>query len=234
MLGYEVDAPRKPSVEYLMETLPDVILIDWAPDAVRSNRKLVKEIRSVSLLSDVPIGIFYSFENDLSADILGASKVFALELGTASTAERVAETLRKVTGRDWPTWPPPTKTESRSAAPPRDSTYVEESRLRELRELPRNPFDLKRLIRLAEELNAVYMMECYIATAMLVRAIADHVPPVIRGPSGNRGSIRGDCHGAMAGAGRRFRPFGGRPGASVCRDSQRLTTRLRRTCNGNN
>lgn len=39
-------------------------------------------------------------------------------------------------------------------------------------------WDLKRLIRLLEELNLVHAAECHMATAMLVRAIADHIPPV--------------------------------------------------------
>lgn len=56
--------------------------------------------------------------------------------------------------------------------------FVHRTRLEELKNLQNSKFDLKRLIRLLEELNIAFKGECYMATAMLVRAIADHVPPV--------------------------------------------------------
>jgi hypothetical protein len=58
------------------------------------------------------------------------------------------------------------------------STLVADSRLTELRELAPSDFDFKRLIRLCEELNTAYQEGCYLATAMLTRALLDHVPPV--------------------------------------------------------
>ncbi|PYQ87086.1 MAG: hypothetical protein DMG02_21545 [Acidobacteria bacterium] len=39
-------------------------------------------------------------------------------------------------------------------------------------------FDLQRLIRLCEEANVAYSEGCYHATAMLVRGLLDHVPPL--------------------------------------------------------
>jgi hypothetical protein len=56
--------------------------------------------------------------------------------------------------------------------------FVHRTRIEDLRNLRNSKFDLKRLIRLLEELNIAFKGECYMATAMLVRAIADHVPPV--------------------------------------------------------
>ncbi len=55
---------------------------------------------------------------------------------------------------------------------------ISETRLDELRALSSSRFDLKKLIRLCEEINTAYSAECYFATAMLTRAILDHVPPV--------------------------------------------------------
>jgi hypothetical protein len=52
------------------------------------------------------------------------------------------------------------------------------SRLDELRGLSSARFDFKKLVRLCEELNTVYRDECYFATAMLTRALLDHVPPL--------------------------------------------------------
>ncbi len=56
--------------------------------------------------------------------------------------------------------------------------YVDPSRLAELRAKVSSTFDLKRLVRLAEEINIAHENDCHMATAMLVRAIADHVPPI--------------------------------------------------------
>lgn len=60
----------------------------------------------------------------------------------------------------------------------RKPSYVDPSRLAELRAKVSLTFDLKRLVRLIEELNIAYENDCHMATAMLVRAIADHVPPI--------------------------------------------------------
>lgn len=58
------------------------------------------------------------------------------------------------------------------------ATYVDATRLAELRSLSECPWDLTRLIRLCEELNIAHANDCHITTAMLVRTIVNHVPPV--------------------------------------------------------
>jgi len=55
--------------------------------------------------------------------------------------------------------------------------FVDSMRLVELGAINAK-FDLSKLIRLCEELNACYTTGCYMATAMLGRAILDHVPPI--------------------------------------------------------
>ncbi len=57
-------------------------------------------------------------------------------------------------------------------------TLTSEARLAELRALASAQFDFKKLIRLCEEINMAYSAECYFATAMLIRGLLDHVPPV--------------------------------------------------------
>lgn len=57
-------------------------------------------------------------------------------------------------------------------------TYVDTSRLSELRSQTLAAWDAARLIRLAEELNIADANRCYMSVAMLVRAITDHAPPV--------------------------------------------------------
>jgi len=57
-------------------------------------------------------------------------------------------------------------------------TYIDSSRLAELQALETTEYDLTKLIRLCEEINICYSNKCYLATAMLTRAILDHVPPI--------------------------------------------------------
>ena len=57
-------------------------------------------------------------------------------------------------------------------------TYVDPGRILQLRSAKSQHWDLKRLVRLLEELNIAHDHELHMATAMLVRAIADHVPPI--------------------------------------------------------
>lgn len=57
--------------------------------------------------------------------------------------------------------------------------FVSSERLSELQSVaPNASYDLCRLLRLCEELNVVSLGGCHMATAVLVRALIDHVPPV--------------------------------------------------------
>lgn len=57
-------------------------------------------------------------------------------------------------------------------------SFVSELRIAQIRALTPKAFDLCKLIRLCEELNVVYPPGAFFATAMLTRAILDHVPPL--------------------------------------------------------
>ncbi len=57
-------------------------------------------------------------------------------------------------------------------------SFVSESRISQIRALAPTAFDLCKLVRLCEELNIVYSGGAFFATAMLTRAILDHVPPL--------------------------------------------------------
>lgn len=58
------------------------------------------------------------------------------------------------------------------------SVVVDDNRLSELSSLEHTAYDFSRLVRLCEELNVTFATGCYIAVALLTRAILDHVPPV--------------------------------------------------------
>lgn len=60
----------------------------------------------------------------------------------------------------------------------RPPTYVHPSRIASLKALPAGGLDLRKLNRLLEELNEVHACGCYMATAMLLRTITDHIPPI--------------------------------------------------------
>lgn len=56
--------------------------------------------------------------------------------------------------------------------------FVSTVRLAELRSLPNTRWDFARLVRLCEEINVCHANGCFMATAMLIRGITDHIPPV--------------------------------------------------------
>lgn len=60
-----------------------------------------------------------------------------------------------------------------------DQPYVSAERLQQLRGLPPESYDFHRLVRLCEEVNSSFAIGNYIATASLLRAIKDHVPPAL-------------------------------------------------------
>ena len=70
----------------------------------------------------------------------------------------------------------PTQALAKSKA--NDPTYVSPSRLAEIRGLKLAAWDVSRLVRLLEELNAAYANRSHMSVAMLVRAVTDHLPPV--------------------------------------------------------
>lgn len=59
--------------------------------------------------------------------------------------------------------------------------YVDLSRIQELNNLKQKgniQFDLTKLIEMCEELNKCYSNKCFLAVAMLLRSILNHVPPI--------------------------------------------------------
>ncbi|MGF7004538.1 hypothetical protein [Aminobacter sp. BE322] len=56
--------------------------------------------------------------------------------------------------------------------------YVSLTRIDELRGIASTKWDLRRLVRLCEELNAAFSGGNFLSVAMILRAVADHVPPI--------------------------------------------------------
>lgn len=61
---------------------------------------------------------------------------------------------------------------------PARTSYVDPTRIEELRALLKESWDLTRLVRMLEELNDAYERGNFQTVPMLVRAIKDHVPPI--------------------------------------------------------
>jgi hypothetical protein len=56
--------------------------------------------------------------------------------------------------------------------------FVNQNRIKELKTIKNDDFDITKLVRFCEELNSAFSLENFLSTAMLVRAIADHIPPI--------------------------------------------------------
>ena len=67
--------------------------------------------------------------------------------------------------------------ENAKPAPTSGDVFVNPGRIAELNARLGGPHDVRKLVRLCEELNICYTHECYFAVAMLTRSILDHVPP---------------------------------------------------------
>ena len=102
----------------------------------------------------------------LSAASLGAS----LRIMIAQT-KMAANDLRATALRE------PVPEEMAKAGNPK-GLYVHPDRLKELQTIKHHDFDLRKLLQLLEELDLSFRTGCYLAAAMLVRAVLDHVPPI--------------------------------------------------------
>lgn len=84
---------------------------------------------------------------------------------------------------------------SNQATGPVQRPYVSLTRLAELRAIKHTDWDLRKLIRLCEELNDAFGRENFLAVAMLLRAITDHVPPIFEKP--NFPQYAATCEGSL-------------------------------------
>jgi hypothetical protein len=64
-------------------------------------------------------------------------------------------------------------------AAPDAKLYVHPSRIIALQRLPAGRWDFKRLVELCREINVAAAHQCHMSTAMLLRTILNHVPPVL-------------------------------------------------------
>ena len=124
-----------------------------------NHKRLAVEAKSIL---DTELGGLNNFSTKLL--LSGISQASVLE--TRKVIEGAVNHLRRRAGL------------AQSQGSPQRPSFVSTVRLAELRALLKTKWDFARLIRLCEELNVSHANGCYMATAMLIRSIADHVPPV--------------------------------------------------------
>ncbi|MEY9531937.1 hypothetical protein [Sinorhizobium fredii] len=66
-----------------------------------------------------------------------------------------------------------------AALPPGARPYVDPARISALQAMGKGPWDFARLVELCREINVAAANRCHMSTAMLLRTILNHVPPVL-------------------------------------------------------
>ncbi len=59
-----------------------------------------------------------------------------------------------------------------------ENFFIHKGRIDEIKSIQSEQFDFTKLVRLCEEINICYSNNCYLAVAMLTRALVDHIPPI--------------------------------------------------------
>lgn len=85
-----------------------------------------------------------------------------------------------------------------TGATTRKAPYVDESRIYQVRALQSDDWDFTKLVQLCVELNAAHQSDSRYATAMLVRAITDHVPPLFQCDNFSELAAKYDESGSVA------------------------------------
>lgn len=58
--------------------------------------------------------------------------------------------------------------------------FIDKNRIKELKAINSKDFDLIKLLKICEELNQNFANENYLSVAILIRALLDHVPPIMQ------------------------------------------------------
>ncbi len=69
--------------------------------------------------------------------------------------------------------------EAKTPAKHSNESYISEQRLNELSELQHSKYDLTKLLELLREINISNRHHMYLSVAILVRAVLDHIPPIL-------------------------------------------------------
>ncbi len=184
--------PAAESVRYLCAHLFDVLRVEFIehPDAQVSQSDVAaladmperKVAQALEYLMDAPIFDGWStsadgFRSQIQiSDLIVKYRTFSDVIDAMRSQERLSQSegiQLNVTKRGAN---PDAKDDHLTSI----SSYVDSVRINELKMVASKDWDLKRLIRMCEELNSAFDKKSFIACSMLVRGIVDHVPPIFR------------------------------------------------------
>jgi hypothetical protein len=134
-------------------------------------KRLVIEAKSVV---DTGLGRL----NDFSVPLLQMQNLSGFGAWNPPTLDELLETIALVEGslnQIRRKIVQPAKTSGGSSLP----HYVDVQRILQLQAIKTPEWDLRKLVRLLQEINLAHANEIHMATAMLVRAVADHVAPIL-------------------------------------------------------
>jgi len=164
---------RVPVVHYLGKTSlgPDAY---WADGLPADMALVLDRDKCVAIFNGPRIGFVETQDIGSSGAVLGRLRVNPIVTDTRAVIAitDVSKTVELGGQRN------ATAASVRSNSTLSSEPFVALERINELEALPSDKFDVTRLIGFCEEINKCYANECYLAVAMLTRAIMDHVPPI--------------------------------------------------------
>lgn len=137
------------------------------PDAQAEFHGLVLEAKA---MIDDALKPFNDFSNQLGMTIRKGPNGIGASVTDVLNTQKVLESAAKQIRRK--------RNQPQGPAGVIKHPYVSPARIGELETTPSANWDTTRLVRLLQELNTAHGHGLHMATAMLVRAIMDHVPPI--------------------------------------------------------
>ncbi len=158
-----------------IERLQDkFLMVNWGRQSLRAedeNRLNGLVVEAVAIIKD-HLGVINDFTLKIADETRMNGMVGGATQGCVSNVQSIIRGAARHINRKVRS-PAPGIFKAAEHAP-----YVALSRIAEIQSLGGRKWDFAKLAQLCKELNAVSAKECHFATAMLVRAITDHVPPV--------------------------------------------------------
>jgi hypothetical protein len=125
--------------------------------------------------------------NNFSTAIFGMTQLPGFGVFNPPSAEQLDEAISIIEGGLNQVHRKQNRSTTSVAGSPDKLPYVDPRRIQELQALKTPKWDPRRLVGMLQEINIAHANDMHMATAMLVRAVTDHVPPIFGLP--NFGSV---------------------------------------------
>jgi len=127
-------------------------------------------IEAKSIIGD-ELGPLTDFSLALGPAISGSVAGYGPSYATVQKAAEVVQAANRAIQRK--------RVKAAGAASPSGKSSVDPTRIIALQALAGGPWDFARLVELCREINVAAANRCHLSTAMLLRTILNHVPPVL-------------------------------------------------------